>query len=329
RDARTATLSFVEWLERQAPTKDGPSGIGVDQYDWYLKNVHLSPFSWREEKAQLERALFRARTTLKLEEQRNRGLPALRPVGTAYSYGRRARQRVDKYVSFLRRNAIISIEPYTKQSLLDHLGSYREPEDRNFFHQATHREPMTLFTHYFQWWDLARMQASPHPSPIRQGPLLYNIFDSRSEGMATAMEEMMLHAGLYDDNPRAREIVWVMQAQRAARGLASLYAHANEFSIADAADFHVEWTPRDWIRRDLGLLSFEQQLYLRQPGYGTSDITGKNHVERLFAKRVEAEGEDYSTKDFFAELNAAGLIPMSLIEWRLTGEKPDFLDDIE
>ena len=49
--------------------------------------------------------------------------------------------------------------------------------------------------------------------------------------MATAMEELILHAGYYDDNPRAREIVWIMLAQRCARGLASLYAQANEFDI--------------------------------------------------------------------------------------------------
>jgi len=28
-----------------------------------------------------------------------------------------------------------------------------------------------------------------------------------------------MHAGLYDDTPRSREIVWIMLAQRAARGL--------------------------------------------------------------------------------------------------------------
>ena len=93
--------------------------------------------------------------------------------------------------------------------------------------------------------------------------------------MATGMEEMMLHAGLFDDEPRAREIVWIMLAQRAARGLGTLYAHANEFTMKQAADFQVQWTPRGWMRPDLDLLGIEQQLYLRQPGYGTSYITGK------------------------------------------------------
>ena len=71
-----------------------------------------------------------------------------------------------------------------------------------------------------------------------------------------------------------------MLAQRAARGLASLYAQANEFDVKQAKAFQVEWTPRGWMRPDLDLLGFEQQLYLRQPGYGTSYVTGKYLLER-------------------------------------------------
>ena len=70
------------------------------------------------------------------------------------------------------------------------------------------------------------------------------------------MEEIVLHAGYYDDNPRAREIMWIMLAQRCARGLASLYAQANEFDLKQAKAFQVEWTPRGWMRPDLDLLGF-------------------------------------------------------------------------
>src|SRR3546814_16144297 len=59
-----------------------------------------------------------------------------------------------------------------------------------------------------------------HPSPIRQPPPLFNIFEDRSEGWATAMEEVDMQAGLYDDLPPGRERVWIMLANRAARGLA-------------------------------------------------------------------------------------------------------------
>jgi uncharacterized protein (DUF885 family) len=185
---------------------------------------------------------------------------------------------------------------------------------------ATHREPLTLYTHFYHWWDLAQMRAEPHRSPVRRGPLLYNLWDSRAEGMATAMEEFMLHAGLYDDNPRAREIVWIMLAQRAARGLASLRAQANEFTMKEAKDFQVEWTPRGWMRPDLDLLGFEQQLYLRQPGYGTSYVTGKYLLEELMKERSQQLGDAFSLRRYFEEVNEAGLIPVSLIRWQLTGE---------
>jgi len=114
--------------------------------------------------------------------------------------------------------------------------------------------------------------------------------------------------------------VWIMLAQRAARGLGSLYAQANEFTMKQAADFHVEWTPRGWMRADLDLLGFEQQLYLRQPGYGTSYITGKYLLEQLMAERSSQLGEAFTLSRYFTEMNAAGLIPVSLIRWEMTGK---------
>ena len=199
------------------------------------------------------------------------------------------------------------------------------PEDeRNFFWIAAHYDPTPLYTHFYHWWDLARMRDDPHPSPVRRGPLLYNIFDSRAEGLATGVEEMFLHAGLYDDRPRSREIVWIMLAQRAARGLGSLYAHANRMDMAEAGTVHVAGTPRGWMQREPELLRFEQHLYLRQPGYGTSYVTGKYLIERLtaaYGRRCEAREEPFVLRDFFAELDACGVIPVSLIHWQLTGER--------
>jgi uncharacterized protein (DUF885 family) len=137
------------------------------------------------------------------------------------------------------------------------------------------------------------------------------------------MEEMMMHAGLYDDNPRAREIVWIMLAQRAARGLASLHAQANEFDVKQAKAFQVEWTPRGWMRPDLDLVGFEQQLYLRQPGYGTSYVSGKYLIERLLMDRARQLGGEFSLRRFFDEVNAAGVIPVSLVRWQLTGDNDE------
>jgi uncharacterized protein (DUF885 family) len=320
RAAREATATFVRWLEAEAPKKRGPSGVGKDNYTWSLRHVHLVPMTWEEEVSLLKRELARAHAQLKLEEHRNRALPPLAAIAGAEEYERRANDAVTRYMAFLKKNDVLPIHSYMDPALRAQMGAYVPPETRNFFAIATHYEPLTLYTHFYHWWDLAQMRETPHASAIRRGPLLYNIWDSRAEGMATGMEEMMLHAGLFDDQPRAREIVWIMLAQRAARGLGSLYAHANEFTMRQAADFHVAWTPRGWMREDLDLLGFEQHLYLRQPGYGSSYVAGKYLLEQLMMERSKQLGEAFSTSRYFDEINAAGMIPVSLIRWQLTGK---------
>ena len=310
----------MAWLQAQAPSKTGPSGVGKENYTWYQRHVHLVPLSWEQQVDLLQRELARAHASLRLEEQRNRDLPPMPVITTAEEYQERGNAAVTRYHEFLAAKDIMAVEPWMDPAMRAHVGEFVAEDQRNFFAIATHYEPLTLYTHFYHWWDLARMRERPHASAIRRGPLLYNIWDSRAEGMATGMEEMMMHAGLYDAQPRAREIVWIMLAQRAARGLGSLYAHANEFTMKQAADFHVKWTPRGWMREDLDLLGFEQQLYLRQPGYGSSYITGKYLIERLLMARARQQGDAFSLKGFFAEVDAAGLIPVSLIQWQLTGE---------
>jgi uncharacterized protein (DUF885 family) len=186
-----------------------------------------------------------------------------------------------------------------------------------------HYDPRPLYSHFYHWFELARMDFEPHESEIRRGPLLYNIFDSRNEGTATAVEEMFMQAGLYDDDPRVKEIVYIMIAQRAARGLGSLYAHANEMTMEEAGSIHSEFTPRGWMKTEKDLLIFEQHLYLRQPGYGTSYITGKYLLEQTLAdvaKLKEAANEPFVLKDFMDELNEIGNIPISLGHWQMTGK---------
>lgn len=320
--AQTATDDLVTWLEQQAPSKTGPSGVGKDNYTWYQQNVHLVPMTWEDEVRLLKRELDRAWSSLRLEEQRNRDLPQLIAASTPEEYDRRADEAATKLIDFLREKGILTVKDYMEPALREHLGQFVPEEERNFFWIAAHYDPLPLFTHFYHWFELAQMRDEPHKSPIRRGPLLYNIFDSRNEGTATGVEEMFMHAGLYDDNPRSREIVWIMLAQRAARGLGSLYAHANEMTMAEAGTVHVEWTPRGWMSAELDLLAFEQQLYLRQPGYGTSYVTGKYLLERLmgeYSKMLEERGEGFVMADFFDKLNEAGSIPISLVRWQMTG----------
>ena len=217
---------------------------------------------------------------------------------------------------------MVSIRPWYDRALRERVFDYVEPEDRNFFLRVHHLSPKPLWAHFYHYWDLEQMVEAPHPSPIRRGPLLYNIWMSRAEGVATGMEEWTLEAGLYHDNPRAEEIIWIMLATRAARGLASLQVHDQRFTMAEASDFHVRHTPRGWMRRD-SLLGFEQQLYLQQPGYGTSYVTGARIIDDLIGQRAEQRGEDFSMREFFDDMNDAGMIPVSLLRWALNDDDRD------
>ncbi len=319
-DAETATNDFVAWLKAETPKKTGPSGVGKENYTWFLRNLQLSDLSWEQEVAILRRELARAHAALRLEEHRNRKLPQLAGVTSPAAYDAQAEASVDKFLGFLGNNDILTVRDYMRPALMKRVGSYVPPEEQNFFAISMHRAPMALWTHFYHWWDLEMMAADPQPSAVRSVPLLYNLWLSRSEGMATAMEEMMLHAGLFDDDPRAREIVWIMQAQRAARGLASLYMQANIIDMPAAMKMQVTRTPNGWMSPTLPLLASEQQIYLRLPGYGPSYITGKYQIEKLYAERAEAQGKAFSTKAFFDDLNAYGLIPVSLIRWQMLGK---------
>jgi hypothetical protein len=185
-----------------------------------------------------------------------------------------------------------------------------------------HYDPRPLYSHFYHWFELARMDNEPNKSEIRRDPLLYNIWDSRNEGTATAVEEIFMDAGLYEDSPRSREIVYIMIAQRAARGLGSLYAQANEMTMVEAGSIHSNYTPRGWMKTEKELLLFEQHLYMRQPGYGSSYITGKYLLEDTmadYARIKEEKGEEFKLKEFFDQLNSIGSIPISLGHWQMTG----------
>jgi hypothetical protein len=325
--AIASTDELAAWLEAEAPQKTGPSGIGKEHYTWYLQNVHLVPLTWEEEVMLLKRELARAWAALKLEEHRNRKLPAMAEADSPEAYAALADRAAQSLMAFLEQEEMLTVKDYFDPALREHLGEFIPKESRNFFWITAHYDPRPLYSHFYHWFDLALMDNEPHASEIRRGPLLYNIFDSRNEGIATAVEEMFMQAGLYDDSPRSREIVYILIAQRAARGLGSLYAHANEMTMEEAGGIHSEYTPRGWMKTEKELLLFEQHLYLRQPGYGTSYITGKYLVENAladFARLQEAQNEPFRIKDFFDQLNAIGNIPIALSHWEMTGVEAHF-----
>jgi hypothetical protein len=322
--ARQATDDFAAWLDSQAASKTGPSGIGVENYNWYLKNVQLVPYTWREEVAIMERELARSHALLAMEEQRNNKLPQPVPVASAEEYSRRFNAAVTEYMAYLRDHEILTTGDWMDGALRARIGSY-SPGPREFFGEVDYRDPEVMRTHGYHWFDKGFLVHEPPSSPIRRGALLYNIFNTRTEGHATGWEELMMQAGMFDRRPRSRELVYILVAERAARALGELRIHSNEMTLEQASAFACANTPRGWLRMDGNLVRSEQHLYLQQPGYGTSYLIGKIEIEKLLAERKRQLGESFTMKRFMDEFNAAGLIPASLLRWELTGRQPDDL----
>lgn len=318
-DARRAVDELTAWLEKQLPDKKGKSGIGTENYTWYLQNVHLVPYTWEDELLLMERELARSVANMRLEELQNRDLPKLVPPDTPEEWDQRNEDSTNDFMRFLEDDQVLEVEDYMEAALREHLIPWVPPGERHFFLQVAMRDPRVLHCHFIHWIDKAYLREHPHQSPIRRHPSLYNIWDSRSEGLATAMEEMMMSAGMFEDNPRSRELVYIMIAMRAARAIAGLRVQSNEWTVEEAVEFASAATPRGWFRADGDLVVFEQQLYLRQPGYGTSYLTGKTLIDALMAERSQQLGDDFTLKGFMVELFEAGMIPVSLGRWELAG----------
>jgi uncharacterized protein (DUF885 family) len=72
------------------------------------------------------------------------------------------------------------------------------------------------------------------------------------------------------------------------------------------------------MKTEKELLLFEQHLYLRQPGYGTSYITGKYLIEEMMMEVAKQSEVNFSIKTFFDTINRIGNIPVSLVRWEMT-----------
>jgi hypothetical protein len=313
--ATKAVEDFRSWLENKTGLPKTPSGIGIAEYDWTMKNIHYVPYTWAQQLELVRRELERSLAYLKLEEQRNRDLPPLEPSKTLEERQRRLAEGNAYFFKFLREHDIFAVAEYMR--LNTEVRSFIPPERRDFFSQVDYRDVLPLRCHSIHWLEKQREKFNNHP--LRGVPLLYNIWDSRAEGLATGFEEFMMGAGLFDKNPRSRELVYVMLAFRSIRALCDLRLHSNEWTVEDAVKSAAEMTPFGWAKPDGATIWGDLTIYLNQPGYGTSYVVGKNQFERLLADVARQKGGEFRIKAFFDDYFARGIIPASLIRWEMTG----------
>lgn len=77
-----------------------------------------------------------------------------------------------RLMAFLRERDIVTVADYFEPALREHLGEFVPEETRNFFAITSYYDPAPLYSHFWHWFVLARMDQEPDANPIRRGALL-------------------------------------------------------------------------------------------------------------------------------------------------------------
>jgi hypothetical protein len=310
--AQAAVQAFAEFLEARRPSWTSKAGVGEAAFDWYLKHVKLMPWTSAELVVLGQRELDRLWADYALERHRNRPLPELMPAASAEEYQQRIDKTDTRIREFLEAQEIITIPGYIGE-LDTNVPWIVRPGGRNFWEEVQFRDPSPDHLHaVIPGHRFDGVVASKSEHPIRSK--IYSA--GRVEGWATYLEEAMLQAGLFHDQPRVRELIQIFGIFRAARVPADVWLQTNQMTVDEVVEYWLERVP--YLDRDVARVDAE--IYLRRPpGYGIGYTIGALQMQRLLADSKRLRGDDFNLRQFHDELMAAGRLPLSLIRWEMTG----------
>ncbi len=312
RAARAAVAEFDAWLRAQRPQWTAPAGVGEAAFDWYLAHVKLMPWTSSELIELGRRELDRLWADYALERHRNRGLPELEPATSADDYQRRIDATDRRIREFLARESIISV-PDDIGVLDTNAPWIVRPGGRNFWEEIQFRDPSPDHLHaVIPGHRFDGIIASRQDHPVRSK--IYSA--ARVEGWATYLEEAMLQAGLFEDQPRVRELIQIFGIFRAARVPADVWLQTRRVNVAQVVEYWLERVPY----LDANVARVDAEIYLRRPpGYGIGYTIGALQMERLLADRKRQLGDRFELRAFHDQFLAAGRLPLSLVRWDMTG----------
>ena len=322
--ALAAVDDYVTWIEANKHKMTARTGVGKENYNWLLKNVYLLPYTWEDIRTIVELEDNRVITFQKLEENRNRAVPPLTPAASQEEYKQRVREAIEHVMKFLGEQDIFTIQDYLKWDnyyMAEWHGFDRPwPEKHDYFFNFSHREPVMEETHEMVGHSFDGQRTRRDDRPIRGGRRPYKIATDRGEGFAFALEELLMHAGYLDGrNPHGREIVYEQAAFRTVRALSDVYMHSGDWSLADATKFCIENAPHGELLEGSHHLWYELDTTLRGVGHHMLMVVGKVQFMKLIRDKSQQARDKFNLKEFMDDFLAAGMIPMTLIRWEMTG----------
>ena len=341
--AATALVDLRRWLESRVGAMATDTTVGREAYVRFLREVALVPFTPDEILMMGRQEWERAVAFEALEQGRNRALPQLPIFPNASTQVTTAAFQEQAIRSFLEREGLLTVPAgvrhYRNQLLppylapLSFLGvtddltsptrltddgvSYiREPRPGlPYFYLSTARDPRPIIVHEGVPGHYLQLVLSwMHENPIRR-----HYFDSgANEGIGFYAEEMMLQAGLWNESPRSREIIYNFARLRALRVEVDVKLATGVFTIPQAADYLEKTVPMD---RATALE--EAASFAAGPGQGITYQIGKLQITSLLADARRAQGDQFSLRGFHDFIWKNGNVPLALLRWELLGDRRD------
>jgi uncharacterized protein (DUF885 family) len=341
----TALESYRAWLQTRLPKLPADSAIGREKYVWFLRNVALVPYTPEELIARAEQEYRRTVLFHELEVIRNSDVPPLKPAANTEEWLSRHRQAELKVRDFVESRNLLTLPSWIQHFTLRPMPSYLKPlsaftetddftsparlnqnsiryvnppvASAPFFWVADAKDPRIQVVHEGTVGHYGQLSISwKHPDPVRR-----HYYDScANEGIAFYAEEMMLNAGLYDDSPHTREIIYTQMALRALRQIADVKVALGSFSIDDAAAFLEKTVPMD---RETALAEAVEMS--EWPGQKISYQTGKLQIEELMVDARKQQADQFSVRKFHDYVWLNGNVPFVLQRWEYLGTEDELL----
>jgi uncharacterized protein (DUF885 family) len=347
--AAGALAAYRTELGRRLPGLEPATPVGREAFGQFLQQVALVPYTPTEVLRIGRREAERAVALEMLERTRNGSGPRSKPAAsfTTGAEQSAAQRRCEQQVrDFYRERRILGqpdtlrhyhtslfpdyLEPIAHLGTADDLtgprrldengGAYFPPpgDGLPYFYAANAHDPRAGIIHEGAHYQQLALSWR-HPRQLRR-----HYYDSTAnEGIAFYNEEMLLAAGLFDDAPRTREIVYNFMRLRALRVVVDVQLALGELDIEGAAAVLENSVPMD---RETA--RSEAAFFASTPGQAMTYQVGKTQILALLADAVLAQGDAFDLQAFHDRLWLEGNVPIALQRYELLGDHGE-LDRID
>ena len=342
--AADALEHFRQKLQEWLPSLPNETALGRDAYVFFLKNVALYPYSPEEILAMGRQEWNRAVAFETYEKERNRKVPPLSLAKDTDSWIKDTAAKENEIRRFLDEHGVLTVpdwvQHYTLRPMPGYLHAlegfgelddftsasrlgencirYLDPPSPHlgYFWRATAQDPRPITVHegipghYFQL-----CLSWKHEDAIRR-----HYYDSgANEGIGFYAEEMMLQAGLFDDSPHTREIIYNFMRLRALRVEVDVKLALGEFTLEQAAKYLEQKVPMD-----TGTARQEAIAFSTGPGQALTYQIGKLQIMKFLAEARMQQGDKFSLRAFHDFVWKNGNVPIALQRWEYLGRETQY-----